>query len=199
MKVILKGLKLPKTVGGSFDLLHCFPDQIQPSAFEVVSLATRDEPVNARLFATFVIGNEMLAYPSRLYMQSRQLNDAVIEWNDERRQVALCLGTRHHDGFLRESCLRRLGVPDVEWKIPFVALLLGDYVVEISSLAASTLASAPRSMVAAFAANNADAFCTLKRRAISYWDCYHRNLYATYKMVPAVSYLDELDHANQAS
>ena len=182
----------------SFDLLRCFPDEIQPSAFQVVSLATRDEPVNARPIAELFVGGETLMYPSRLYMEARQLNDAVVEWSGLRRQLALCLGTRHHDGYLRESCLRRLGMPDAKWKIPFVSLLLGDYVVEISSLAASLLAAAPRGMVAEFAAKNPGVMRTLRRRAISYWDCYYRDLYATYKVIPAVTIIDELEVAKNA-
>lgn len=182
----------------SFELLRSFPDEIQSSVFQVVSLATRGEPVNARPVGDFVVDGKALTYPSRLYMEARQLNDAVVEWSDLRRQVALCLGTRHHDGYLRESCSRRLGVPDAEWKIPFVALLLGDYVVEISNLAASLLKAAPCGMVNAFAANNHAVLQTLRRRAISYWDCYYRDLYATYKVLPAVTVIDELEASKNA-
>jgi uncharacterized protein len=177
----------------NFNLLRCFPDALQATAFDVVELATRGKPetVQARLLTSAKVGGEMLDYPSRLYVDSRQLNDAMVEWPGVRRQIALCLGTRHHDGFLRESCLRRLGVPDAEWKLPFVVLLLGDYVIEIANLAAALLAAAPHEMVQTFVERNGPLIQTQRRRAISYWDCYYRSTFAHYQLVPAVRCIDE--------
>lgn len=183
-----------------FDLTRSFPATVHRAASDVARLLDGESQVEARDGARFNIGDETVQLPSRLYMSIREMDDATREWDDGqqddrtdlRYQVALCLGTRHHDGFLRESCLRRLGVPDAEWKLPFVAVLLGELVDEIACVSADLLAAAPRDMVLGFTRRNLPAMQTFRRRAISYWDCYYRRRYRTYPEVPAVALLDEL-------
>jgi hypothetical protein len=49
--------------------------------------------------------------------------------------MLLCLGTRHHDGFVRQECVSRLlerhhGWAIPCWAIPYIVQLLGEYVME---------------------------------------------------------------------
>jgi hypothetical protein len=176
----------------AFDLLRSFPDALQAAAFDVVALVADNSPVEAIGLQALQVGSETLHYPGRIYLARRELEDAVHEWPCVRRQIALCLGLRHHDGFFRESCLRRLGALDADWKMAFALPLLGDYVLEISSLAAQLLLAAPRTEALAFVAANAAAALTARRRAISYWDCYDRDRIAAYTQLPSVQCLDKL-------
>ena len=53
--------------------------------------------------------------------------------------LALCLGTRHHDGHLREACLRQLLLQERAWTVPFVVHLCGEYVLEIVEVIGAAL------------------------------------------------------------
>ena len=176
----------------SFDLLRSFPDELQAAAFDVIELAREGAPVEAWECHSLQVGAETLCYPCRIYLGRRGLQDAALEWFDVRRQIAFCLGTRHHDGYYRESCLRRLGALDAEWKVAFAVLLLGDYVIEISSLAAQRLMEAPGTLMLPFIEANYQAMQTIRRRAISYWDCYYRKSFPQYAQVPAIACIDAL-------
>ncbi len=176
----------------SFELLRSFPDELQAAAFDVIELAREGSPVEALPCHSLRVGVETLDYPHRIYISHRQLEDAALEWSGVRRQIAFCLGTRHDDGYYRESCLRRLGALDAEWKIAFAVLLLGDYVMEISSLAAQRLLEAPGTLTRPFFAANPQAVQTVRRRAISYWDCYYREDLPQYSQVPAIACVDWL-------
>jgi len=176
----------------SFDLLRSFPNELQAAAFDVIELAREGAPVEARQCHSLRVGLETLDFPCRVYISHRQLEDAALEWSGVRRQIAFCLGTRHHDGYYRESCLRRLGPLDAEWKVAFACLLLGDYVIEIANLAAQHLLAAPAELTYTFFANNAAVIETQRRRAISYWDCYYRPAVARYTELPVIACIDTL-------
>jgi hypothetical protein len=48
------------------------------------------------------------------------------------QQLALCLGSRHANGHVRETCLRQLLAHDCDWVLPFVVRAAGEYVLEIA-------------------------------------------------------------------
>jgi hypothetical protein len=188
-KLSAEGLLL---TASSFDLLRSFPGELQAAAFDVIELAREGAPVEAQQCHSLRVGLETLDFPCRIYISHRQLEDAALEWPGVRRQIALCLGTRHHDGYYRESCLRRLEPLDAEWKVAFACLLLGDYVIEIANLAAQHLLAAPAEVIHAFFASNSAVIETQRRRAISYWACYYRHAVARYTELPAIACIDTL-------
>ena len=53
--------------------------------------------------------------------------------------IALCLGTRHHDGHLREACVRQLLQQQRAWTVPFVVHLCGEYVLQIVEVIGAAL------------------------------------------------------------
>ena len=42
--------------------------------------------------------------------------------------LALCLGSRDWDGYLREECARGLATIDRPWVVPFVVQLIGELI-----------------------------------------------------------------------
>lgn len=122
------------------------------------------------LHFTVAFADETLAIPTRLYFDA-----SLLETNSGRdaRQRAMlwCLGTRHHDGHVREQCLRHLLADLQEWMAPFVVHLIGEYVDEIIELIDAALATLdPRmgAVFARFARDNPRYIDTIERRTISY-------------------------------
>lgn len=126
-----------------------------------------------------------LQIPYRVYYDSQQLSK-VIDSAGEATLIALCLGTRHHDGFLREKCLRRLLEVDAHWVAPFVVQLLGEYVIEIVRPILERFLQGVEEKYSVFYRQNV-AYCqSLERRAISYWSVYYRSRFDRYEDYPAV-------------
>ena len=153
--------------------LPCLPDAF-PRALRADALALGTagvwHPHRCNLHFTVSLAGETLAIPTRLYF------DPALLWTTgchDKRQYAMlwCLGTRHHDGFVREACLRRLLTAPQEWMVPFIVHLVGEYVHEIIELIDSALATFDARMQTAFACfarDNPGYLDTIERRTISY-------------------------------
>lgn len=107
-------------------------------------------------------------------------------------KVALCVGTRHHDGFVREACLRALLPVEDAWVVPFVLQLLGEYVVEIADCIESALAGAIPARYVDFTQENPAYMHRLRQQATSYWNVYYRRAYPTRNAYPALRLLERL-------
>ena len=113
---------------------------------------------------------ETLAIPTRLYF-----DDALL-WTSGHRDarssaILWCLGTCHHNGHVREACVRRLLAAPQEWMAPYSVHLIGEYVHEIIELIDAALATFAPPMLAAFAGfarDNPRYIDTIERRTISY-------------------------------
>ncbi|WP_395405744.1 hypothetical protein ACHMW6_03960 [Pseudoduganella sp. UC29_106] len=144
---------------------------------------------------TVWVQDEALCMPYRLYYQSgavlapREGTDALI---------AACLGSRLHDGFVREPCAEYLLRHPTPWTTPFVVALLGEYVVEIVQKIEIALAGAPLSTYAAFANQNPAFMATTRRRAISYWNQYYRRQYPLKDAYPGLLALSAIGAAASA-
>ncbi|MCX2863918.1 hypothetical protein OOZ63_18995 [Paucibacter sp. PLA-PC-4] len=145
-------------------------------------------------FEISVLG-ETLTLPGRCYVDRRKLVDAFGDCGvrGDIRLVALCIGARHDDGFLRESCVRKLLRVREPWVLPFVLAPLGEYVIEIIELIESALPSLDASGCAEFVRANPAFMATLRRRVISYWDCYFRRAYPMICQYPAYRALMTLE------
>lgn len=142
---------------------------------------------------TVLVHGEALAFPNRIYCPQDRLQSVVARSTGDARTLALCLGTRHHDGRFREACLRQIDAMDPPWAIPFFVQLLGEYVVEIAELVAEAIFDADRTELAAFVAGNPGFIATTRRRAISYWDCYYRDRWSAMAAYPAMAALDAIE------
>ncbi|WP_230629923.1 hypothetical protein [Comamonas testosteroni] len=86
------------------------------------------------------IDGELLHAPCRVYYDEPELQQCIEESSGSTHQLALCLGSRHANGHVRETCLRQLLVHDCDWVLPFVVRATGEYVLEISEhLTAQTI------------------------------------------------------------
>ena len=98
--------------------------------------------------------------------------------------IALCLGTRHHDGHLREACVRQLLQQQRAWTVPFVVHLCGEYVLQIVEVIGAALPAWNGEALARYLRENPAYVATLERRAVSYWNCYYRAQYPVWDAYP---------------
>lgn len=130
------------------------------------------------------LGCDPLTAPARLYCPPAALRTAVAALSGDARLLALCLGTRHSDGYVREACLLQLAGADRDWVTPFVVALLGDYVASIATIAATAITSMPSELLAGLACANPAFLDTTRSRAANYWHCYYRHSYPMLRYYP---------------
>jgi len=126
-------------------------------------------------FSVFLNGEELII-PKRVYYAAPLLWAATPADGVE-GLIALCLGTRHHDGFVREHCVRRLLGVREDWIIPFVVQLVGEYVSQIVSAIEAALPELDGAAYGAFLRENPRFLATTERRVASYWYAYAQTGY----------------------
>lgn len=175
----------PKFYDGLVEV-RAFPSELATTAQTVALTLSRWQlhPPSTNTFHVKLNG-ETLDIPYRVYYDKGQLLKCISS-DDPERLVALCLGTRHFDGYIREKCVIELLARDEYWAIPFVVQLLGEYVVEIVLLIEKGLPGIDSEKYAKFLRENPKYFETIGRRATSYWDVYYRQRYPKLKEYPAI-------------
>jgi hypothetical protein len=114
--------------------------------------------------------------PRRLYSAVGVVDAAMAE-TGEAALVAACVGSRSHDGFLRQRSIERLLGDLRPWTIPFVVEALGDYVIEIIETLDGRVPGTLGPEFGHYLAANEKHFVTLSRRCVSYWNEYDRYRY----------------------
>ena len=85
-----------------------------------------------------------------------------------------CIFTRHHNGYVREKRLRRIITSDNYLATPFIAQLLGEYVIEILTAIKDNLSSTLLNNLIKLKADNPKFFVMTQKRVQSYWVCYYK-------------------------
>ncbi len=168
-----------------------FPAALQPLASTILPALRGNEvaPASPNGFSGIVAG-EQFAAPYRVYYAASDLRAAIEGSGGDTRTLALCLGTRHWDGYVREECLHKLVADSRPWAAPFIVQLLGEYVVEIAQAILAALQQGYVDGLAEFARDNPSFMATTKRRTISYWDCYYRRDFPSLQDYPAHAALE---------
>lgn len=108
-------------------------------------------------------------------------------------EPALCLVSRATDGFLRQSAATTITTLRSEWAAPFVATLLGDYVVEVVEVVWDALPGFDQALYANFVRENRTAVRTIRAQATSYWNAYYRDRFPEKRDYPALKALHQLE------
>lgn len=153
----------------ALDLSLAFPAALRSAASALTGDAAWHSEHRHHVYQVMLDG-QMLTIPWRLYFErGLPLDDAGRDATA--RGIAWCLGTRHHDGYLREECLARLLAAPQGWMAPFIVHLVGEYVIEIVQrieAALPVLDADMRAALAAFVRENPAYLDTIKRRTVSY-------------------------------
>ncbi|WP_137175556.1 hypothetical protein [Massilia sp. HP4] len=153
----------------ALDLSLAFPAALRPTVAALTDDAGWRPEIRHYTYQV-MLGGDTLTIPVRLYV------DRGLLWDDAGRDatgraIAWCLGTRHHNGYVREGCLARMLAAPQAWMAPFIVHLVGEYVIEIvQRIEAALPGFAPemRAPLAVFIRENPRYLDTIERRTISY-------------------------------
>jgi hypothetical protein len=139
-----------------------------------------------------VVAGETIAVPERLYFE-----EVTLRSNYSATGLAIldCLQTRHHNGFVRERALRQVLARNTPWSIPFVVRLISEYVIEILDLIDTRWAEIDGPVLGEFLVANPGFHSLVRRRVISYWDCYYRGAYPRWDNYLGFRLLNRMDKA----
>jgi hypothetical protein len=79
------------------------------------------------------------------------------------------------------------------WAIPFIVLLVGEYVVEIIEDIYDALPTFDRASYANFVQENRPVMRLIRARTVSYWDRFYRREYSNRRSYPGLIVLRELE------
>ena len=170
-----------------------FPSALRPAASTLLAALAAAELAPATQGPTVFVEGERLCAPYRVYCVPSHLRSVIAQASGDARLLALCLGTRHWDGHVREEYVRQIVAVDRPWIAPFVVQLLGEYVVEIVEVISAAVSGANPTRFAGFAQENLPFIRTTRRRATSYWNCYHRSRYPVPQAYPAFTALESIE------
>lgn len=170
-----------------------FPAALQPAALALLHVLPAAELAPARQGFKVLVQGEVLSAPFRVYYQTSNLRSVIASSTGRSRSVALALGTRHFDGYVRQECLRQIVAMDEPWVVPFIVQLLGEYVIEIVEVIAAAIPVVNAERFSEFALANPEFMATTRRRATSYWDCYYRNRFPKLPTYPGIAALNSIE------
>ncbi len=143
------------------------------------------------------VGGEALVFPYRVYYTPSRIESVARSLEGDAKALALCLSSRHHDGHIREAAVRDSHFVLNPWSTPFAMQLLGEYVVEIGTAVEDQILKVGAQPFINFARENRAFMETTRRRSISYWDCYYRNVYKNLVEYPCYRALQSI-HASSS-
>ena len=120
------------------------------------------------------IGDLEVFIPSRVYFPAIDPRD-FADLSDTQNAMIAAIYTRHHSGFQREIWAGRLLNHPAPWTSPFLALLLGDYVIEVIARLERGLTEDWEAPIRDFATSNPKWRQSLNDRILTYWDIYYRH------------------------
>ena len=170
-----------------------FPSALRDQVDVVAGIMPEPERVIGARAQRVSVQGEDVEIPDRIYSPELS-SDVVRSLSEIQRLIAACVYSRHHDGYVRQSSCAAIVASAEPWVVPYIVQLLGEYVVEISTLILERLTAQSSFSAPAYRqfvdANSAFIELT-QQRAISYWDCYYRRDFAR-DDYPAIVALDLL-------
>lgn len=172
-------------------LLAAFPRSLHDELSSLLGRVRWSGQLHAAGDRVVVLGGEALRVPYRIYAGRESLDDGRLS---ARELLFLrCVFTRHHDGIVRERCLRNIIESTEPWVVPFVVQLVGEYVLEILEVIQANLGRLPSQNYVAFLRENPAFFARTRARVASYWDCYYRDRFRDPKRYPGFAVLEFFD------
>lgn len=178
--------------------IRAFPSGMSEHVSKTVRQLARGQVHSpSEAIAPVRVAQALLHIPYRVYYDERRLL-ALLDDGAEAGLVARCLGTRHHNGVLRERCLRHLLAHGASWTAPFVIQLLGEYVLEVVRPIHERFMDGVEEKYGMFFNDNAGYCQRLEQRAISYWNAYYRRQFSCQGEYPGVRALKALQQAAES-
>lgn len=183
-------------------LIMAFPAELAGDAAAVLAVMP-DSRLQPHVPFPVAVGGQQVLIPGRLY-NDEPSTEAVASLSSRQRQLLHCLYSRHSDGVVRQRHLEKVVASTDPWVVPFVVQLVGEYVLEILVVICDELRDlatpGARGHLAygQFIVDNPAFFARTQRRVVSYWSCYYRGSYASFRGYPGCTLLDLLRSAASA-
>lgn len=175
----------------NFDEVQAFPSALDADVRSVLSALSDNQMHQPHSGDQVRLRGEVLEIPSRVYYRESDVLSCISR-SGLQGKIALCLGTRHCNGFLREKCVQRLVELEDLWIVPFVVQLVGEYVLPIVQVIERAIPRLNTAIYGEFLSDNPAHLETIARRVVSYWNVYYRNEYPKLHEYPASEVLDWL-------
>ena len=159
---------------------NCFPSYLKDDiniVFRALDFCSKHEPY---MPFEVQIDQEKLVIPQRIYCDEHQLKK-LIELTPIQQTIGFCFFSRHHDGYVRERCIRQVFNVNEKFVIPFIVQLLGEYVIEIIESIYQAKDNIDKSHLQSFIEENPEHYYRIHQRVYSYWDCFYRHAYPKYR------------------
>jgi hypothetical protein len=135
-----------------------------------------------------IIGGSSIYVPYRL-----RFADAALAKTGYLSPGAHCLLTRATNGYIRQEAAKAIIGLNHAWSIPFIVLLLGEYVSEIAGDIHCKLDQLDRPAYSEFVLQNRPVMRALRAKATSYWNAYYRQSYPQRHSYPALAALRRIE------
>lgn len=126
-------------------------------------------------FSVMLENGEVLTVPERVYFN--EVSEEIYrQLSPLQQSILCCIYSRHHDGFVREEYVMKLGslLQVDEWMIPYLIKFLGEGVIELLHSVNKIFEKMDKSKLNAFKAQNEIFVQKIESRMISYWNEYYR-------------------------
>ncbi len=160
-----------------------------------------------------VFEKNILSIPMRVYTEENQIDNPVklIQLSAIQKELLYCFFSRHHNGYVREKCLRKIIHSQNKFTAPYILQLLGEYVIEIIEVIYDNQDELNHINMIEYIRENPQHYEITKQRVYSYWNSYYRRTYPKYKKdvppkgashldypgIKMVKYLDSLISNNE--
>lgn len=119
------------------------------------------------------VDGELVSIPYRVYFPPAGIKD-IEGLNTTEQAIFASFMTRHHDGHQREYWARILCKHPSSWTGPYLAALLGDYVIQVLEAVRSALTEEWKPIMVQYAEENQISLRALNQRILTYWAIYYR-------------------------
>lgn len=150
-----------------------------------------------------ILDQDILKIPYRIY--NKPLSITKINSRPYNQQLMLsCIFTRHHNGFIRHDMVKNIIqihpiLKEDDFVIPYIFLLLGEYIVEISIELYSYIQINKKVFTQFIDENKALSLLTYQRAA-SYWNEYYRKTkYVHFHEYPVKIIFDLFEKTHQSN
>ncbi len=161
-------------------LTNRFPPQLNEDMMTIENTLNLSSMHRSYMPFEISLENNILIIPTRIYTDEGQL-DNLNKLTIRQKEMVFCLFSRHHDGFVREKCLKELFASKNLFVIPYILQLLGEYVIEIIEVIYQHREEINHDNLIIYILENPEHYEKTKQRVYSYWDCYYRMAYPKYK------------------
>jgi hypothetical protein len=156
-------------------MLDSFPEKFKCDVEFIVSKLKYDRFNFHESAESIIMENERIRLPYRIYYQ--EFSDLELKkFTDVQARLINCYFTRHHNGYVRQRSLKMLlnSRKIMNWEVPYIFALCGEYVVEIVEDIYSNFNIIDNDDIIKFVKLNPSFTMLTEGRIASYWGEYYR-------------------------